>query len=62
MLHEPPPLKFSKREASSLLNSELPNKDYDKLSTIDTSDNESDSTGTWLWNESADSDSEEEGC
>ena len=56
---------FKKRrlEASSLLN-QL-NTDDDKLSTIDTSDNESDSARTWFWNESAnesDSDSEEEGC
>ena len=56
--------KKTRLEASSLLNSEQLNTDDDKLSTIDTSDNESDSAGTWFWNESAnetDSDSEEEG-
>ena len=58
---------FKKRrlEASPLLNSEQLNTDDNKLSTIDTSDDESDSAETWFWNESAnetDSDSEEEGC
>ena len=58
---------FKKRrlEASPLLNSEQLNTDDDKLSTIDTSDDESDFAETWFWNESAnetDSDSEEEGC
>ena len=58
---------FKKRrlEASPLLNSEQLNTDDDRLSTIDTSDDESDSAETWFWNESAnetDSDSEEEGC
>ena len=58
---------FKKRrlEASPLLNSEQLNTDDDKLSTIDTSDDESDSAETWFWNESAnetDSDSEEESC
>ncbi len=55
---------FKKRrlEASSLLNSDT---DDDKLSTTDTSNNESESAETWFWNESAnetDLDSEEGGC
>ena len=57
--------KERRLEASSPLNSEQLNTDYDKLSTIDTSDDESNSAGTWCWNESAnetDSDSEEESC
>ena len=58
---------FKKRrlEASSPLNSEQLNTDDDKLSTIDTTDDDGDSAGTWYWNESAnetDSDSEEESC
>ena len=58
---------FKKRrlEASSPLNSEQLNTDDDKLSTIDTTDNDGDSAETWYWNESAnetDSDSEEESC
>ena len=55
---------FKKRrlEASSLLNSEQLNTDDNKLNTIDTSDDESDSVGTWFWNESAnENDSDFEG-
>ena len=57
--------KMRRLEASSLLNSVQLNIDDDKHSTTDTSDNKSESAGTWFWNESAnetDSDSEEEGC
>ena len=52
-------------EASPLLNFEQLNTDDNKLSTIDTSDDKSDSAETWFWNESAneiDSDFEEEDC
>lgn len=55
--------KNRRLEASSPFNSEQLIIDDDKLSTIDTTDDEGDSAGTWYWNESAnetDSDSEEE--